>query len=964
MSAIIFKAQFGDDLRRWTTDQNISSYDQVVDRVVSLFSIPVDDFLIRYQDDDQDWITMTSDDDLVEAISVATACTESGKKPILRITITHPRPGNPQPVGSTRLDFAELERTQQMLTQTMDALEAMEAAKKKVEEELQEEKTRHRLEIAALEKELEKRASQKSTQRKPEQQPTQPDAAPLVEHRGVACDLCNMMPVLGRRFKKKGANYDLCHSCFEAIEPSEQANFLLIEHPKQKYSAPRAVPERQNAHKSFAKKPQARFVQHVNIPDNTEILPGTNFTKMWRLRNTGTEPWPAETQLIFVAGDRFEGDTAAGVGQSVPAGSEIDVAVSLVAPSEPGRYVSYWRLMVPPNKKFGQRIWVQVIIVHQDGTVAFDESEQAVHPSVECDVSGMFPLVGSRYHKKGQDFDLCEAEFLKLPDEEKAFFERIDRPGDTPVDIVAEFSKHVELPDEVKDEVQDELEARHGWATEVMQSIAELPCSGILEQLQATLTTDQFAALAAALEPVFQLPPEVMQEGLEELESPLTKLTKDPSWLVQLPERINAVLAKLAKGSAKKAKAAAKVKLAEAQEAKRQAKAEGDNEKKAEAKTKIKQAKEEAKAADALKTRSAWMSQPYTTVEEAATQPYAVKEEAKQPYALVEEETKPYVSGDEQAMPYAISEAVPEPEPRSVQEALAEMGIAQADLSASQLADIEQAVEANVENDLASAILQSQADAQQAAEEEIQAEVQEVAEIVLGASNFSDSIPADVAGGAETEAAAEAATDAEAQAEETTAVAFAEAEAAPKAEAEQQRLLEVKEAASVALVEADAVAEMPAAETPYISHDEMLQEIDQISADFIISECDDLYPTLPSTTPSQPEVDQHNVSQVEQLMAMGFAYSQATSAITANNGDLEAAVMMLLSAAQEQVEQPEPEQSKEPADWNPMWDGILEELKEMGFEDEGVNRALLIEMNGDVKDAVRELVNHERSLRN
>merc|ERR1711988_1599802 len=244
-------------------------------------------------------------------------------------------------------------------------------------------------------------------------------------------------------------------------------------------------------------------------------------------------------------------------------------------------------------------------------------------------------------------------------------------------------------------------------------------------------------------------------------------------------------------------------------------------------------------------------------------------------------------------------------------------------------------------------ILQSQADAQQAAEEEIQAEVQEVAEIVLGASNFSDSIPADVAGGAETEAAAEAATDAEAQAEETTAVAFAESEAAPKAEAEQQRLLEVKEAASVALVEADAVAEMPAAETPYISHDEMLQEIDQISADFIISECDDLYPTLPSTTPSQPEVEQH--------MAMGFAYSQATSAITANNGDLEAAVMMLLSAAQEQVEQPEPEQSKEPADWNPMWDGILEELKEMGFEDEGVNRALLIEMNGDVKDAVREL---------
>lgn len=56
---------------------------------------------------------------------------------------------------------------------------------------------------------------------------------------------------------------------------------------------------------SFAGKLDARFVQDVSIFDGTEFAPATNFTKIWRLRNSGTVPWPQNTQLVHVGGDEL-----------------------------------------------------------------------------------------------------------------------------------------------------------------------------------------------------------------------------------------------------------------------------------------------------------------------------------------------------------------------------------------------------------------------------------------------------------------------------------------------------------------------------------------------------------------------------------------------------------------------------------------------------------------------------------
>jgi hypothetical protein len=51
-----------------------------------------------------------------------------------------------------------------------------------------------------------------------------------------------------------------------------------------------------------------------------------------------------------------------------------------------------------------------------------------VHHGVTCDASGMSPIIGTRYHKLGEDYDLCEAEFAKLTEADKSLYEKIDQP--------------------------------------------------------------------------------------------------------------------------------------------------------------------------------------------------------------------------------------------------------------------------------------------------------------------------------------------------------------------------------------------------------------------------------------------------------------------------------------------------------------------------------------------------------
>ncbi|MGD1993834.1 MAG: NBR1-Ig-like domain-containing protein [Anaerolineae bacterium] len=103
------------------------------------------------------------------------------------------------------------------------------------------------------------------------------------------------------------------------------------------------------------------FVADVSIPDNTRVSPGESFRKTWRVRNTGTCDWEADTRLAFSSGDRMDGPDNVAVG-AVDAGDTVEITVDLTAPSSPGTYKGNWQLEDPEGTRFGSIIYVQVVV--------------------------------------------------------------------------------------------------------------------------------------------------------------------------------------------------------------------------------------------------------------------------------------------------------------------------------------------------------------------------------------------------------------------------------------------------------------------------------------------------------------------------------------------------------------------------------------------------------------------------
>lgn len=149
----------------------------------------------------------------------------------------------------------------------------------------------------------------------------------------------------------------------------------------------------------------ARHVADVTIPDNSELPADTPVTKTWRLRNSGYIAWPADSQLLFISrrGDDLNGPERVFVGAVEPS-QEVEVSVTFVTPTEPGRYIGYYR-MATATGKFGQRVWVSFIIptpapapmidapldksetVEQDTKEVVDVTTEGEQPSAPLDVN-------------------------------------------------------------------------------------------------------------------------------------------------------------------------------------------------------------------------------------------------------------------------------------------------------------------------------------------------------------------------------------------------------------------------------------------------------------------------------------------------------------------------------------------------------------------------------------------------
>ncbi|XP_023278615.1 next to BRCA1 gene 1 protein-like isoform X4 [Seriola lalandi dorsalis] len=101
-----------------------------------------------------------------------------------------------------------------------------------------------------------------------------------------------------------------------------------------------------------------------NLPDGTRLRPGTKFIKYWKMRNTGSTSWSADTKLKFMWGNLAVGSGDRWREVSVPflqPGQVGIVSIALCAPALEGSYTSHWRL-AHAGEQFGPRVWCSIVV--------------------------------------------------------------------------------------------------------------------------------------------------------------------------------------------------------------------------------------------------------------------------------------------------------------------------------------------------------------------------------------------------------------------------------------------------------------------------------------------------------------------------------------------------------------------------------------------------------------------------
>lgn len=104
------------------------------------------------------------------------------------------------------------------------------------------------------------------------------------------------------------------------------------------------------------------FVADVNVPDGTNMSPGQDFLKTWRVKNTGSCVWEAGYELVYAGyADEMSGQWQP-LTQVVQPGQEVELSVQFQAPDEIGEYLSAWQMASPRGITFPEAIYVKIIV--------------------------------------------------------------------------------------------------------------------------------------------------------------------------------------------------------------------------------------------------------------------------------------------------------------------------------------------------------------------------------------------------------------------------------------------------------------------------------------------------------------------------------------------------------------------------------------------------------------------------
>lgn len=104
----------------------------------------------------------------------------------------------------------------------------------------------------------------------------------------------------------------------------------------------------------------------VNIPDGTQMTPGQEFVKTWKIKNSGICTWGAGYKVVYAGyADKMSGQPQPLNGVIGP-GQEVEISVQFKAPTKEGEYVSAWTLSNANGRLFfgvgAKPLYVKIVV--------------------------------------------------------------------------------------------------------------------------------------------------------------------------------------------------------------------------------------------------------------------------------------------------------------------------------------------------------------------------------------------------------------------------------------------------------------------------------------------------------------------------------------------------------------------------------------------------------------------------
>lgn len=104
----------------------------------------------------------------------------------------------------------------------------------------------------------------------------------------------------------------------------------------------------------------------VNIPDGSQMTPGQQFVKTWRIKNSGICTWGSGYKMVYAGYSDMMSGIPQPINGVIGPGQEIEISVQFKAPAKAGEYVSAWTMQNAAGIKFfgigAKPLYVKIVV--------------------------------------------------------------------------------------------------------------------------------------------------------------------------------------------------------------------------------------------------------------------------------------------------------------------------------------------------------------------------------------------------------------------------------------------------------------------------------------------------------------------------------------------------------------------------------------------------------------------------